>query len=73
MKNHLIILFFLLFSSIAMSQTMYSSKNGIDIPPAIQMRMLNIFINIIYDQTPERDPLLNNKEHPWQAGQANSI
>jgi len=56
-----------------MAQQLYSSKNGIDIPPVIKMRMLNIFININYDQTPERDPLLNNKEHPWQPGRPNSI
>jgi len=37
------------------------------------MRMLNIMINIIYDQTPERDPLINKTEHPWQPGKPNSI
>ncbi|HNW88381.1 MAG TPA: hypothetical protein PKN48_01890 [Bacteroidales bacterium] len=73
MKFRLIILILLLLPSVTMSQTIYSSRNGIDIPPKIKMRMLNIFINIIYDQTPERDPQLNKTEHPWQAGKPNSV
>jgi len=73
LKHLVLLLILLVLPSFGMAQQVFSSKNGIDIPPAIQMRMLNIFINIIYDQTPERDPLLNNKEHPWHAGQANSV
>lgn len=35
--------------------------------------MLNIFINIIYDQTPSHDPMMNKPEHPWQPGKPNTI
>ncbi len=35
--------------------------------------MLNLFINIVYDQTPERDPLLNDTQNPWKPGKPNSI
>jgi len=72
-KYRCIILFILLLPVSVCAQTTYSSRNGIDIPPKIRMRMLNIFINIIYDQTPERDPMLNKTDHPWQPGKPNSI
>ena len=73
MKYRFIILFLLLLPAGVFAQTIYSSKNGIDIPPKIKMRMLNIFINIVYDQTPERDPMLNRNDNPWQPGKPNSI
>ncbi|HOY33325.1 MAG TPA: hypothetical protein PKW80_15700 [Bacteroidales bacterium] len=69
----IIVLLTLLAPATGHTQNIYSSKNGIDIPPKVTMRMLNIFINIIYDQTPDRDPLLNKTDHPWQPGKPNSI
>ncbi|MCK9612166.1 MAG: hypothetical protein WC401_02120 [Bacteroidales bacterium] len=73
MKKNFFILLFITLPLLSLAQFKYSSRNGNSIPAKIKMRALNILINIVYDQTPERDPLYNDKTHPWQAGKANSI
>ena len=48
-----------------MAEDQVSSQNGYRMFPQGNYRVLNIFVNIIYDQTPERDPLKDNFEDPW--------
>jgi hypothetical protein len=54
-------------------QIKYSSRNGTSISPKAKMRMLNLLINIVYDQTPDRDPLKDDTQNPWQPGKINSL
>ena len=51
----------------------YKSSNGNYFPTQGTFRSLTIFVNIIYDQTPANDPLVNSSNNAWPAGTTNSI
>lgn len=72
MKKTALIVIMLVAGSLS-AQTIYSSRNGYIISPHMKMRMLNLFVNIIYDQTPERDPMKNDNQYQWKPGKPNSI
>ncbi len=73
MKKYLLFLVFMGLTVCGFPQYKYSSRNGTSISPRAKMRMLNLFINIIYDQTPDRDPEKNNTKNTRQAGKPNSV
>jgi hypothetical protein len=50
----------------------YCSKNGYSISP-YGNRVLNLMINIIYDQTPAADPLAGTSSNYWDPGTSNTI
>jgi hypothetical protein len=66
-------LIFILIAFSGYPQFKYSSRNGTSLSPKAKMRMLNLFINIIYDQTPDRDPKKDEIKNPWQPGKANMV
>ncbi len=65
-----LILFFILLTLKAFPQ--YSSYNGFNLFPIDTFRFLNIFINIIYDQTPNLNPIGENPDI-WQPTTTTSI
>ncbi|MEI6851718.1 MAG: hypothetical protein WCL06_02705 [Bacteroidota bacterium] len=73
MKKYFLLLVLVLWSICGLPQNKYSSRNGTSIYPKAKMRMLNLFINIIYDQTPDRDPQKNETKNPWQPGKPNTV
>jgi hypothetical protein len=52
---------------------MYKSSNGNHFPTQGTFRALSIFVNIIYDQTPEKDPLLGSSNGAWTPDVVSSI
>ncbi|MEI6766876.1 MAG: hypothetical protein WCM76_14700 [Bacteroidota bacterium] len=72
-KRCWIIGWLLITSCMAFGQTLYSSREGCALPPRGTIRILNLFINIVYDQTPERDPAISKPDAPWKAGLPNTI
>lgn len=74
MLKILVFLFiFILTPYLSKSQNIFSSCNGNTIPVEGTFRILNIFVNIIYDQTPERDPFYNVKTKVWMPGNPDII
>ncbi len=64
----------LLFYSLnCYNQETYKTYYGDYMSPTGTLRALNIFINIIYDQTPNDDPLAGTLTPLWMPGQINSI
>jgi hypothetical protein len=55
------------------SQGTYKTWYGDYMSPTGTLRALNIFINIIYDQTPGDDPMARASTPLWMPGQINSI
>ncbi len=55
------------------SQGTYKTYYGDYMSPTGTLRALNIFINIIYDQTPGEDPLAGKSTPLWMPGKVNSI
>lgn len=51
----------------------YCSKNGYSISPYGNYRVLNLMINIIYDQTPAADPLAGTSSNYWNPGTTNTV
>jgi len=80
-KNKFIIIYFILIISFfnyskAWSQQekiIYSSKNGNTITTTGIFRILNLFVNIIYDQIPTRDPFKNQYTANWLSGNPDKI
>lgn len=72
MKKYFLI-FLLFLSQIVSAQKVYKSTNGWRINPRGTYRSLNIFINIVYDQTPEKDPSKNSQKEDWQIGKLGEI
>jgi hypothetical protein len=69
-----ILLFLLIFCSLnCFNQGTYRTYYGDYMSPAGTLRALNIFVNIIYDQTPDDDPMAGELTPLWMPGQANSI
>lgn len=54
------------------AQTLYTS-NGDNISPACTLQVLNIFINIVYDQVDTLDPCYDLSTPEWQPGTKNTI
>lgn len=50
----------------------YHSHNGASFSPKGQFRFLNIFVNIHYDQTPQKNPLNDSTEY-WMPGATDTI
>jgi hypothetical protein len=64
----------LLFCSLnSFNQGTYKTYYGDYMSPTGTLRALNIFINIIYDQTPGDDPLAGKLTPLWMPGETNSI
>ncbi|MDR2056789.1 MAG: hypothetical protein LBP83_00595 [Dysgonamonadaceae bacterium] len=51
----------------------YHSNNGTTLPTQGTLRGLTVFVNIIYDQTPQNDPHLNSTSTIWPADTKSSI
>ncbi len=70
MGRRLVVLVFIFYFAIitGFSQTQYDSRNGGSMPAHGKFRILNIFINIIYDQTPDRDPYAGQDTPQWRPG-----
>lgn len=51
----------------------YKSSNGDDFPTKGQFRVLTVFVNIIYDQTPLKDPNQNSTSNTWRPNTTSSI
>ncbi len=70
--NRILLLVMVLYGQACFSQacrTYYGDK----MPPAGRLNTLNIFINIIYDQTPKDDPVADSATPLWLPGKPNSI
>lgn len=72
MKNFLffIFLFFILFQLKGQERKSY---NGWYLKPTGQYRLLTLFVNVVYDITPDADPLKNRAQTIWPADTCNSI
>jgi hypothetical protein len=71
-KTFLSLLFVFTFLIPELTAQAYDSRNGYYMPPKGQMRILCIMVNIIYDQTPLRDPL-RDQQLPWKPGKAGAL
>lgn len=70
----LILMMFLLTAEFTVQgQQEFSARNGGSIPAHGSFRILNIYINIVYDQTPERDPFYNTETPVWKAGNPDKL
>src|SRR3989339_2287504 len=47
------------------TKSIYQSKNGFHFYPKGTYRIMSIFVNIIYDLTPWRDPYFNQSTSHW--------
>lgn len=54
--------------TLAGAQPIYDTRNGSSIPVHGTFRILNIFVNIVYDQNPERDPFYGQDTPQWRQG-----
>jgi hypothetical protein len=73
LKGFFLSLFFLLSVCTLQGQKIYDSRNGNYIPTHGEFRILNILVNIIYDQTPERDPLFGKEITFWKPGNPDKL
>jgi hypothetical protein len=67
----LILIFLLPLAGFCQSQC--DSRNGNSIPAHGKFRILNILINIVYDQTPERDPYYGVTNTDWRPGNPDKL
>lgn len=70
--NKILLIIMVLCSLDCFSQT-YRTYYGDKMPPTGRLHTLNFFINIIYDQTPEDDPVKETDTPLWFPGSPNSI
>lgn len=74
MKKLLLLHFFMAFWAVAYSQTVYKTYYGDYVYPVDTFRVLNFFINIIYDQCENCDPYEDPAKTPnWIPGPPNTI
>ena len=69
----LTLLLILLLKIATLNSQLYQSKNGSGVPTDGLYRVITIMINIIYDQTPTRNPIDESIQHAWMPGIPNSI
>lgn len=63
------LLVLLMFTAVlSNAQQTYDSRKGGSVPAHGTYRILNFYINIVYDQTPERDPYYEKDTPNWQPG-----
>ena len=67
------VLFFLVTYSQDCQSQQYRTYYGDKMPPTGRLHTLNIFINIIFDQTPGDDPVEDADTPLWQPGTPNSV
>ncbi len=73
-KKNLFFLGIVLLQALACpAQTTYDARNGGSVYPHGVYRILNIYVNIVYDQTPERDPFFGQQTPNWEAGDPDKL
>lgn len=68
MRRILIPLLLFFLSVQLMAQEGFDSRYGSSLSPYGRIRILTICVNIIYDQTPERDPFYQTETPQWRPG-----
>lgn len=69
----LLVVIVLLQASVCAAQKMYDARNGGSVYPHGVYRILNVYVNIVYDQTPERDPFAGLDTPNWEPGDPDKL